>query len=111
VFWTAAASGACTAAVRALTPVPIRVAAITTTQSVSFGLFFLFLQAANMLFEGTAASLVGDDGLELVALSNATLYLLVSIIDRDRRFQPLEVRTKIVQGTTLLTFRMLVVIC
>lgn len=76
---------------RALTSVPIQVAAIATTQSVSFGLFFLFLQAANVFFEGTAASLVGSNSLKLIALSNATLYLLVSFIDRDGRFQPLKV--------------------
>lgn len=89
MLWAAAASGALSA-VRTFTPVAIRVAAITTTQTVSF-FFFLVLQAANMLFEGTAASLVRSDGLELIALGDATFNLLVSIIDCDRRFQPLQV--------------------
>jgi hypothetical protein len=63
-----------------------------------------------MLLEGASPSILRGYRLKFIALAKSGFHLLISVIDRNRGLLPPHKRPKVIQGTTLLPFGMLIVV-
>lgn len=67
----------------------------------ALGFFLLLAQAADILVKGHATEVLRSDGLELFRFDEARSYLVISVTERDGRFDSLEGGAEVIDGATL----------